>query len=272
MCVHGILLGPKVGLINSSKDYEIMILRDKVAIVTGAASGIGRSISLRFAIEGASVALCDINMLGLQETLRLMTRSNPPHRIYDMDVSNATAVQSVTDEILQNFGRVDILVSNAGAVTRATLLELTEEEWDFIFSVNIRGAFLLTKTVGQHMVAQGEGGSIQFIASTAGKVCGHSMAHYASSKAALIHFSRCVALELGRYGIRVNAICPGPTDTPFLGHPVPVGEDFLDRHNIVLGRIAKPEDVANAALFLASPVAEFITGQALNIDGGEVML
>jgi NAD(P)-dependent dehydrogenase (short-subunit alcohol dehydrogenase family) len=250
----------------------MMLLRDKVAIVTGAASGIGRSISLRYAAEGASVALCDINMEGLQETLRSMTSANPAHKTYEMDVSSATAVQSITDEIFATFGRIDILVSNAGAVTRATLLELTEEEWDLIYSVNIRGAFLLTKAVGQHMVSQGEGGTVLYVASTAGKVRGGRMAHYASSKAALIHFSRCVALELGVYGIRANAVCPGPTETPFLGHNIPVEADFLERHNIVLGRIAKPMDVANAALFLASPAAEFITGQALNVDGGEAML
>lgn len=248
-----------------------MLLKGRVALITGASSGIGRAIAQRFAEEGATVALCSRNVDALNATLRMLTPAQPSHRVYKLDVSITQGVSFVVEAIIADYGHIDILVSNAGAVTRGTILELPEAEWDLIYKINVKAAFLLTKAVGQHMVNRGQGGNILFVASTAGKVCGQRMAHYASSKAALIHFSRCAAGELGPHGIRVNAICPGPTNTPFLGHPVPVSEGFIKRHHIVLGRIAEPEDVANAALFLVSPASDHITGQALNVDGGEAM-
>jgi NAD(P)-dependent dehydrogenase (short-subunit alcohol dehydrogenase family) len=249
-----------------------MLLEGKTALITGASSGIGRAVAQAFAREGATVALCSRNLDGLTETLSLLSPAHARHRTYQLDVSDAEQIDAVVNAVNRDHEHIDILVSNAGVVTRASILELPDEEWDLIYSVNVRGPFLLTKAVGKHMVERGRGGSIVYVASTAGKACLERMAHYASSKAALIHFSRCAATEFGTHGIRVNTVCPGPTDTPFLAYPRPIPEAFIQRHHIPLGKIAQPEDVAQAVLFLASPAASHITGQALNVDGGEAML
>ena len=188
-----------------------------------------------------------------------------------MDVSVKEQVEPAVETALHELGKIDILISNAGVVTRAFLLDLSLKDWDRIYDVNLRGSFLLTRAVARHFIERNQGGSIVFISSTAGLIPMERMVHYASSKAGLIHFARCVAKELGPYKVRVNTLCPGPTDTRFLGHQVPVSPEFLERHKIVLGRIAKPEDIANAALFLASPAASHITGITLAIDGGEVI-
>jgi len=247
-----------------------MRLNDKIALVTGASSGIGRAIARRFAEEGATVALCSRRLHLLEETCGLLVPRPVPHRVFHMDVTDAGSVNSGVASVLHSFGRIDILVSNAGEITRRTLAELPVKEWDLVFNTNVRGAFLLTKAVSQHMVERGQGGTILYTSSVVGRRCGSRMVHYASSKAALNQLARCVATELGPHGIRVNAICPGVIDTPF-GGPKVDHKDIARRHGIVLGRIGQPEDVADVAVFLASAEARFITGQAVNVDGGEVM-
>jgi NAD(P)-dependent dehydrogenase (short-subunit alcohol dehydrogenase family) len=245
-------------------------LQDKIALVTGASSGIGRAIARRFADEGATVALCSRRLGMLEETRSLMEPRPTPHKVFYMDVTDAASVSSAVASVLQTYGRIDILVSNAGEITRRTLAELPLEEWDLVFDTNVRGAFLLTKAVSRHMVERGQGGTILYTSSVAGKRCGTRMPHYAASKAALDHFMHCVATELAPHGVRVNGICPGVIDTPF-GGPKVNHDDIVQRHRIVLGRIGQPEEVADVALFLASPEARFITGQTVNVDGGEVM-
>jgi len=247
-----------------------MRLQDKIALVTGASSGIGRAISIRFAEEGATVALCSRRLSLLEETRSLMKPQPTLHKVFHMDVTDAVSVRSAVDSVLQTYGRIDILVSNAGEITRRTMAELPVEEWDLIFDTNVRGAFLLTQAVSKHMVERANGGAILYTSSVAGKRCGTRMPHYTASKAALNHFMYCVATELAPHGIRVNAICPGVIDTPF-GGPKVDHEDIVQRHGIVLGRIGQPEEVADVAAFLVSPEARFITGQTLNVDGGELM-
>jgi len=245
-------------------------LLDKIALVTGASSGIGRAIARRFADEGATVALCSRRLDMLEETRSLMEPSLMPHKVFYMDVTDAASVNSAVESVLQTYGRIDILVSNAGEITRRTLADLPVEEWDLVFDTNVRGAFLLTQAVSRHMVDRAQGGTIIYTSSVVGKRCGTRMLHYAASKAALNQFMRCVATELAPHGIRVNAMCPGVIDTPF-GGPKVNHDDIVQRHRIVLGRIGQPEEVADVAAFLASQDARFITGQTLNVDGGEVM-
>lgn len=246
-----------------------MILRGKVAIVTGAAGTIGRAIATGFATEGATLVLFDLNRPGLEEALTTLGDADPAHRAYDFDIVDSRAVRSNVEAVIQDFGCIDVLVNNAGLVFRRTLFEITEDEWDRVYGVNVKGPFLLTQAVARHMVGRGEGGKIINISSVAGKIARADKAHYASAKAALIHFTRCCAMELGPHGINVNAVCPGPTDTPMIVHPV--SDDYIRKHRIVLGKIAKPEDQAAAVLFFASPAADHITGQVINVDGGEVM-
>lgn len=246
-----------------------MILQGKVAVITGAAGHIGRVIAARFSAEGASLALFDLNRPGLEETLATMSGADPQHRAYDFDLAETSAVRAAVEDVIRDFGHIDILVNNAGIVYRRTLFEITEDEWDRVYAVNVKAPFLLTQAVARHMIEADRGGKIVNVASIAGKIARADKSHYASAKAALIHFTRCCAMELGPHGINVNAVCPGPTDTPMIKHPVT--EAYIQKHRIVLGRIAKPEDQAAAVFFFVSPDADHITGQVVNVDGGEVM-
>jgi NAD(P)-dependent dehydrogenase (short-subunit alcohol dehydrogenase family) len=247
-----------------------MFMKGKVAVVTGAAGGIGRSVCHRLAAEGGTMALCDLDAEKLEVTLQSLGHAEPAHRAFRVDLTNPSEIQAFVRDVLQSLGRVDVLINNAGIVQRRNLFEIAESDWDLMYAVNVKAPFLLTQAVARHMVARGGGGKIVNVASIAGRVARGDKAHYASSKAALIHFSRCAAMELGPHGISVNVICPGPTDTDMIAHPVT--EEYIHKHGIPLGRIARPEDQADAIAFLASPQADQITGQVLNVDGGEVMV
>jgi NAD(P)-dependent dehydrogenase (short-subunit alcohol dehydrogenase family) len=244
-----------------------LVLQGKVAIVTGAAQGIGRAIAQKFAAAGASLAMCDLNLRGLEALRTELPLATPGHRAYGLDVADEDDVNAVVQEIAEHFGHVDILVNNAGIFKRGWLLELTESEWDEMMKVNAKGPFLMTKAVVRHMIARQLGGKIINIASISGQIVQPGKVHYSVSKAALIHFSRVMAVELGPHGIQVNAISPGPTVTPQIAPVDP--QDYLSRHYIPLGKMAQPEDHAEAALFLASAASNHITGQVLNVDGGE---
>lgn len=242
-------------------------LQGKVAIVTGAAQGIGHAIAQKLASAGASLAMCDLNLEGLEVLQAELPAASPPHAAYRLDVGDEVTVQAVVDEIVERFGQIDILVNNAGIFKRGWLLQLTEAEWDETMRVNAKGPFLMTKAVAGHMIARRNGGKIINIASISGQIVQPGKMHYSVSKAALIHFSKVMAVELGPYGIYVNVISPGPTVTPQIAPVDP--QDYLSRHYIPLAKMAQPEDHANAALFLASSAADHITGQVLNVDGGE---
>jgi D-sorbitol dehydrogenase (acceptor) len=196
-----------------------------------------------------------------------LSPTTPQHQVYRLDVGDEDQVNAVVEEIARGFGYIDILVNNAGIFERGWLLELTEAEWDETMRVNAKGPFLMTKAVARHMITQGRGGKIINIASISGQIVQPGKVHYSVSKAALIHFSKVMAVELGPHGIQVNVISPGPTVTPQIAPVDP--QDYLSRHYIPLGRMARPEDHGNAALFLASPASDHITGQVLNVDGGE---
>jgi NAD(P)-dependent dehydrogenase (short-subunit alcohol dehydrogenase family) len=206
----------------------------------------------------------------LEETREMLALQHMPHRVFHMDVTDTMSIASGVKSALAAYGRIDILVSNAGEITRRSLDELPIEEWDLVFDTNVRGAFLLTQAVSPQMIQRGEGGAILYTSSVSGKQVGSRQAHYAASKAALNHFMRCVATDLAPHGIRVNAICPGVIDTPF-GGPKVNHPEIVRRHRIMLGRIGQPDDVADVAVFLASAEARFVTGQTLNVDGGEVL-
>jgi NAD(P)-dependent dehydrogenase (short-subunit alcohol dehydrogenase family) len=245
----------------------VLVLQGKVAVVTGAAQGIGRAIVHEFAAAGASVAMCDLNLDGLELLRTELPSATPEHLAYRLDVGDEDAVNAVVGEIAERLGHIDILVNNAGIFKRGWLLELTESEWDETMRVNAKGPFLMTKAVVKHLIAQQQGGKIINIGSISGQIVQAGKVHYAVSKAALIHFSRVMAVELGPHGIQVNVISPGPTVTPQIAPVDP--QDYLSRHYIPLGKMAQPEDHAEAALFLASAASNHITGQVLNVDGGE---
>jgi len=244
-----------------------MLFHKQVAIVTGAARGIGQAIAQRLAEEGASLALCDLNREGLQETRAMLPPAAQPHRIYELDVGDGAAVTRFVADVLQSFGRVDILVNNAGLLIRHDVLEVSGDEWDRVFAVNLKGPFLLIQHVAQHMVGAGIRGIIVNIASTSAQYSQPGKATYSATKAGLVHLTRCAAVELGPHGIRANAICPGPTLTPMIADRVT--SEYLKEKGALLNGIGYPVDIANAVVFLCSPDARRVTGANFNIDSGQ---
>lgn len=243
------------------------MLNNQVALVTGSARGIGKAIALQLAAAGAKVMLNDIlpDELGRSEPWQLGRDA------YVADVSSRPAVQQMVDQIIERFGRLDILVNNAGVEPKASLLEMTDAQWNETLQVNLTGTFICTQIAARQMVRQGGGGRILQISSIAGKNFLPNCSNYCASKAGVIGFTREAARELAPYGITVNALCPGVIETEMTAkarqNPV-LMEKWM--REIPAQRLGTAEEVAAFALFLVSPAAAYITGQALNIDGGKV--
>jgi len=244
-------------------------LSGRVALVTGAARGIGRAVALALARDGANVALADISLDGAAETAALVPGRHA--LATQADVSSEASVLGLYSSVLETMGRVDILVNSAGVFGITDPLDMTAEEWDRVMAVNARGTFLMCREALRHMKAAGEG-CIVNIASTAGKSGGSVMAgvHYAASKAVVICLTKSLAKYAAPHRIRVNAVAPGPTVTEMTAG---WGEEANSRiaGEIPLGRYADPEEIAEAVAFLASDRAAFITGEILDVNGGLIM-
>ena len=246
-----------------------MLLEDKVAIVTGAAAGIGKAVAIGLAEAGTRVIIADIRNDLASETAAGLRESGLSADSISVDVSDAGQVQRMMAAVVDSHGGVDILVNNAGVGQSSTLLETTEQEWDALMGVNMKGAFLCSRAAAAEMVRQGRGGRIINTVSTAGANARVGAAAYCASKAGLMQFTKALALELGPYGITVNAVGPGLTltDSPVRNSPTEeyqlafVGE-------VPMGRAATPEDIARTMTFLALPESEYINGQVILVDGG----
>jgi len=249
-----------------------MLLKEKSVVVTGAAAGIGLGIAKRMAAEGARVVIADIDRnLGAAETRRL-SKQGAGAWFVPFDAADVDSIQQMADEAIALTGGVDVVVNNAGVTSRIGLLELTPNDWDWIQSINTRGLFFCLQAFARHMVARKQGRIIN-IASISGKGAkGASNASYAASKAAAISVSRIAAEELGKHGINVNSICPGLTRSPLLERLAAQDSAILDRmtEGTALQRIAEPDDIGSAAVFLASRLSSSITGQSLNVDNGTI--
>jgi 3-oxoacyl-[acyl-carrier protein] reductase len=244
-------------------------LTNHIAVITGAGRGIGRAIALKFAAEGADIVCVSRtaeNSEKVAAEVRALGRKAWAHAV---DVANAAAVNSAAEKILADCGKVDILVNDAGVTRDGLLMRMSEEDWDTVLDTNLKGAFLFTKAFTRAFVKQRSGRIIN-VASVIGLIGNAGQANYAASKAALIGFTKSVAKELASRGITVNALAPGFIETDMTAAlKDEMKAELLKR--IPLGTLGQPEDIAQAALFLASPAARYLTGQTLTVDGGMVM-
>jgi NAD(P)-dependent dehydrogenase (short-subunit alcohol dehydrogenase family) len=250
-----------------------MRLEGKVAIVTGAAFGNGRGIARRFAAEGARVALVDLDPERNAETERLIREAGGEAFPLRADVSRREEVEALVRETVGRYGGVDILVANAGVSMPRPFLEMTDEVWDRVIAVNLTGVWLCGQVAARQMVAAGKGGKIVNIASVFSEITGVGVTAYSASKGGVRMLTKAMAVELAPHKVNVNCIGPGIIQT---GMSQRISEDPEIRRNyeenvIPWGRIGQPEDIANAALFLASDEADYITGHALFVDGGWVL-
>lgn len=243
------------------------LLDGKVALITGAARGIGKAIALKFAQEGADVAITDIviNEAGL-ETVKELEVFGHKVKAYASNAADFEDTHNVVEQIKNDFGRIDILVNNAGITRDGLMLRMTEEQWDLVISVNLKSAFNFIHACNPIMMRQ-KGGSIINMSSVVGVHGNASQCNYAASKAGLIALAKSVGQEMGKKGIRANSIAPGFIDTAMTqALPEEVRKEWISR--IPLNRGGQVEDIANVALFLASDLSSYVTGQVIQVDGG----
>ena len=245
-------------------------LKDKVAVITGAAQGLGKAIALALAAEGANVVIADIDIEKADMVLEQIKTNNAKGIAVKVDVSCSNDVAQLVNRTIQEFGKIDIVVNNAGICPRTKFEQISEKEWDTVMAINLKGAFLLSRKVFPYM-KQNYYGKIINMASAAGKIGGVQVgAHYSASKAAIICLTKTMALEGAKFGINVNAVCPGVIGTEMT---TGISEEQIEKYKkmIPLGRVGSARDVANMVLFLASEAAGYITGEITDVNGGLIM-
>jgi 3-oxoacyl-[acyl-carrier protein] reductase len=256
----------------AAKEVKMSEFESKVVLVTGAGRGIGRALATGFARRGARVAANDLAPGGLDKTVEAIRSEGGTAEAFVADVANKLQIQTMIEEIRDSFGRIDILINNAGVEPHASLLELDEYDWDRTLAVNLKGPFLTMQSVGRVMADEG-GGVMVNVASIAGRAHGlKDRAAYVASKSGLIGLTREAARELAAVGIRVNAVCPGVIETEMTA-TLRQNEAVMARWlaEIPQARLGRPDDVVGLVMFLCSEAAGYITGQAINVDGGKVM-
>lgn len=248
-------------------------LLDKIAIVTGAAKGIGYAVAQSLGAEGAAVMLSDIDDQAAEAALAKLTEQGIRARYTHCDVSRKDQVLHLVQQTVEQLGGVDVFVANAGIVRSAPFLEMSEADFDAVVAVNLKGVFLSCQAAAAQMVKQGRGGSIITMSSVNGVMAIPSIAGYNASKGGVDNLTRCMALALAPHGVRVNAIGPGSIHTDVLAAVVSdkaAMERVLSR--TPLGRVGQPDEIGSVAAFLASPASSYITGQVLYVDGGRMAL
>ena len=242
---------------------------DKVIIVTGSGRGIGREIAESFTKNGATVIISDYSTESLIEAENLFTTKGYSFKAIPCDVTNSEDVQNLIDLTYKEFGKIDVLINNAGITKDNLILRMKDEQWDSVIETNLKGVFLTTRASVKYFLKQRYGKIIN-ISSVVGITGNIGQSNYSASKAGIIGFSKSIARELAIRNITVNIVAPGFIDTPMTSVlPDGVKEDFIEK--IPLKRMGTPTDIANIVLFIASPLADYITGQVINVDGGMVM-
>jgi 3-oxoacyl-[acyl-carrier protein] reductase len=246
-----------------------MRIKDKVVIITGSGSGIGKETALLFAREGAKLVVADVNDKAGEETAEEIRKNGGDAFYTHLDVSNREQVKQVVKDTISKYGRIDVLINNAGIIQDALVVKMTEEQWDRVININLKGPFNCIQGVVEQMITQGSGViiNISSIVALYGNV---GQTNYAATKSGLIGITKTLAKELGRKGIRVNAVAPGFIYTPMTAS---IPENILDmmKEKTPLKRLGKTEDVANTLLFLSSDEASFINGAVISVDGGLIM-
>lgn len=245
------------------------MLDGKVAVVTGAARGIGRAIAEELANAGADIAVCDVKQEWLNDAVESISKIGRKVKAVAVDVSNAQQVNDAVEGVIKEFGKIDIMVNNAGITRDTLLIRMSEEDWDQVLDVNLKGTFLFTKAVARPMMKQ-RSGNIVNIASIIGLIGNAGQCNYSASKAGVIALTKSTAKELAARNIRVNAVAPGFIESKMTdGLPEEVKKQMLDA--IPMKVFGKPADVSKVVLFLAGDASSYITGQVINISGGMVM-
>lgn len=252
-----------------------MRFTQSIAVITGAGSGIGRAAAIRLASEGAKVILVGRTGNKLEETAGMINQISkiPMAEVFTADCTDAEDVKELAEYIEQDYGDLHVLVNNAGASSKGKLLDLPEEDWDYVMGVNLKSVFLVSKALGRIMVKgakrEEHNRAIVNVASLSGHLAGAEIPHYSASKAAVINLTRALALELSPYGIRVNSVSPGFVETPLTEQGLQ-NERFVRaiQRNTAVGRVGTPQEIANVIAFLASPEASYMMGSDVLVDGG----
>ncbi|MFT9497558.1 3-oxoacyl-ACP reductase FabG [Anaerosolibacter sp.] len=246
-----------------------MKLKDKISIITGAANGIGEAAAIKFAQEGAKVMVCDINEAGVQNVVKKIEEMGGEAVVFQVDVTNKESIEAMVSQIMDKYGRIDILVNNAGIISDAQLNKMTDEQFDRVIDVNLRGTYLCTRAIVDIMIAQNSG-SIINTSSIVGIYGNFGQTNYAATKFGVIGMMKSWAKELGRKGIRANAVCPGFIATSILD-PMPEKVIKAMEDKVPLKRLGKPEEIANVYAFLASDEASYVNGAVIEVSGGVVI-
>ena len=244
-------------------------LTNKIAVITGAARGLGQAMALRFAEEGCALVLSDLNLEGVQETAKMAEARGGRAMAMQVDITQRTEVERMVKLAVSELGPLDILINNAGIFFNVAFEEMSDEQWQRMMDVNLTSVFLVSQIVIRHWLSAKRGGSIINLASISATVAFTDSSHYCASKAGVAALTRCLAMEFGPFGIRANAMAPGIMETemtrPALSEP-DLAADWKLR--IPLRSYGKPEDVANLALFLASDESAYVNGEMIYLDGG----
>jgi len=246
-----------------------MLLKDKVAIITGGSNGLGKATAYKFNEHGAKVVIVDVNQEAGEQVVSELKGKGGEALFVKTDVSNSTDVEKMVNTVVEEFGGIDILINNAGILADAQLVKMTEEQWDRVIGINLKGVFLVGQAVAKVMKEKENGGVIVNTSSVVGLYGNFGQSNYVASKAGVIGMTKTWARELGKAGIRVNAVAPGFMKTEILSTMPQKVIDFMVEKTL-LKRMGEPEDIANAFLYLSSDMGKYVTGTTLSVDGGVI--